>query len=301
MSLYLPLTITPGASAAASPLSGFGALANVSSGDKDSAIPVFEITTADSADSPTPEVFFFDTIVGPERFRGLSDATLEGDACCLTSSLSQGSFTCMGIAERRERERERRRYEILNAAWKVAESSGWAAFSLERVAAQAELGRATVYGYFASVQDLVTTLAEEALEQFTQATMTAATLTEALDAPLKFAQERPAAFSLLFETVSDARPAFTSADLDRVRTDARRRIRALRRMVEKAGTKLPENAADAEAFLEGIALAGALVPDLRTNTPLRHKWQMFCLEPTGGLTSPMSELPATKGGDPSAE
>ncbi len=46
----------------------------------------------------------------------------------------------MGIAERREREKEQRRKDILAAAWAVAEEVGWASFSVERVAAVAMAG-----------------------------------------------------------------------------------------------------------------------------------------------------------------
>mgnify|MGYP000328900482 CR=1 FL=1 len=65
----------------------------------------------------------------------------------------------MGIADRRSRERERRQRDILDAAWLVAEEVGWATFSVERVAAKAELGRATVYGYFESLDHLVEAMA----------------------------------------------------------------------------------------------------------------------------------------------
>ncbi|HEX2878492.1 MAG TPA: helix-turn-helix domain-containing protein, partial [Polyangiaceae bacterium] len=65
----------------------------------------------------------------------------------------------MGISERRERERERRRQDILLAAWEVAEELGWGPFSVEQVAARAELGRATIYSYFPSLDALVVALA----------------------------------------------------------------------------------------------------------------------------------------------
>ena len=69
----------------------------------------------------------------------------------------------MGIAERRARERAQRRTDILGAAWRVATDIGWATFSVEQVAGKAELGRATVYGYFESLEALVLELAKEAL------------------------------------------------------------------------------------------------------------------------------------------
>lgn len=182
----------------------------------------------------------------------------------------------MGIAERRERERERRRREILDAAWSVA-TSGWSVFSMERVAAKAELGRATIYGYFPSLEALVAAMAEEALQDLSNRTTEAQGLADALDAPVRFSQANPAAFALLFPPAADARPMFASAELGRLRDEAQQMVRALRTMAAKNGAQLPEDAASAEAFLAGIAMAGATVPELRSNTPLRRKWQEFCL------------------------
>src|SRR4051812_9360796 len=114
----------------------------------------------------------------------------------------------MGITERRAREREQRQRDILAAAWRVAEEVGWATFSVERVASQAELGRATVYGYFDSLDELVETMADSALSQLSDRLESAQGLAEALDAPLRFAQAQPAAFALLFsEPAVDTRPA----------------------------------------------------------------------------------------------
>src|SRR5258705_12288766 len=71
----------------------------------------------------------------------------------------------MGIAERRARERQQRERAILESAWEVAEEVGWARFSVEQVAAKAELGRATVYGYFAALDRLGAGMATEAFAQ----------------------------------------------------------------------------------------------------------------------------------------
>ncbi len=184
----------------------------------------------------------------------------------------------MGIAERREREREQRRKDILDAAWAVAEELGWPTFSVERVAARAELGRATVYGYFESIDALVEAMAEEALEMLSDRIDGAAGLPEALDVPLRFSQQRPAAFALLFEqAAADARPAFSSKRLNEARAEARQILGALHQLGSQSRATLPADAAEARAFLAGIAMAGVAVPELRTNTPLRRRWQDFCL------------------------
>jgi AcrR family transcriptional regulator len=184
----------------------------------------------------------------------------------------------MGISDRRSREREQRQKDILAAAWSVAEDGGWATFSVERVAAKAELGRATVYGYFESLDALVEAMAEEALDKLSDRVAGAQALSEALDVPLRFSQHNPAAFALLFPQGAGApHAAFASADLTRARTEARQMLGALHRLGTQSGATLPTDAAEAQAFLAGVAMASVAVPELRSSTPLRRRWQDFCL------------------------
>lgn len=183
----------------------------------------------------------------------------------------------MGIAERRAREREQRRGEILRAAWDVAEEAGWATFSVERVAARAELGRATVYGYFESFEALVLELARNALEDLSERVGKTEGLAEALDVPVRFAQSRPAAFSLLFPPATDPRPAFSNDKLNDVRQEAQQIIGRLQRLAARSGKTLPDDAQNAATFLAGISIASAVVPELRASTTLRRKFQDFCL------------------------
>jgi len=189
----------------------------------------------------------------------------------------------MGIPERREREREQRRREILLAAWEVAESRGWSGFSVEQVAQQAELGRATVYGYFESLQALVVALAQEALQMLSQRLAATSELRAALDVPVRFAQANPAAFQLLFAGPSPPRQDFVSPELERVRADASLLIGRLERLLRNNGATLPEDAQGAAAFVRGITLAAAVVPELKASTTLRWRWQQFCL---GGKVDP---------------
>ena len=184
----------------------------------------------------------------------------------------------MGITERRAREREQRRKDLLAAAWAVATEVGWAAFSVERVAARAELGRATVYGYFESLDALVEAMADEALDELSTRVGEASGLPEALDVPLRFSQKSPAAFALLLQDGAvDARPAFSTERLVEARREARQIVGALQRLVTRSRASLPADAEEARAFLAGVAMAGVAVPELRQNTPLRRRWQDFCL------------------------
>jgi len=54
----------------------------------------------------------------------------------------------MGIRERREREKARRREEILDAAEKLFETKGLAETTMDEIAARAEISKATIYLYF---------------------------------------------------------------------------------------------------------------------------------------------------------
>ncbi len=60
----------------------------------------------------------------------------------------------MGIAERKEREKLKRRNEILDAAERVIFSKGLDGASMDAVAAEAELSKGTIYLYFSSKEEL---------------------------------------------------------------------------------------------------------------------------------------------------
>ena len=54
----------------------------------------------------------------------------------------------MGIEERKEREKERRRQQIMDAAKKVFSAKGFSGATIENIAEEAELSPATIYLYF---------------------------------------------------------------------------------------------------------------------------------------------------------
>jgi len=60
----------------------------------------------------------------------------------------------MGITERREREKEQRRSDIVDAAERVFFRKGWRESTMDDVAADAELAKATLYLYFKNKEDL---------------------------------------------------------------------------------------------------------------------------------------------------
>ena len=59
----------------------------------------------------------------------------------------------MGIAERKERERQQRREEIIKAAEEIFFSRGTESATMDEVAERAELSKGTLYLYFKSKED----------------------------------------------------------------------------------------------------------------------------------------------------
>lgn len=60
----------------------------------------------------------------------------------------------MGIRERREREKEDRKLHIIDAAEKVFFSKGYPDTTMDQIAREAELSRATLYLYFKGKVDV---------------------------------------------------------------------------------------------------------------------------------------------------
>ncbi len=66
----------------------------------------------------------------------------------------------MGVSERREREKAKRRATIVDAAEQVFVRDGFDAATMDQVAAEAEISKGTVYLYFESKGDLRSAIAE---------------------------------------------------------------------------------------------------------------------------------------------
>jgi AcrR family transcriptional regulator len=70
----------------------------------------------------------------------------------------------MGLKERREREREERKRQILDAARSLLFEEGLQATSINKIAKSAELGVGTIYFYFTSKEEIFAALQEEGIE-----------------------------------------------------------------------------------------------------------------------------------------
>ncbi|MGH2569187.1 MAG: TetR/AcrR family transcriptional regulator, partial [Bacteroidota bacterium] len=82
----------------------------------------------------------------------------------------------MGIQERKEREKEHRREEILNAAQRVFFEKGLQTATMDEIAEVAELSKGTLYLYYKSKEDLYLAVMIRGLEilynMFAQTTST---------------------------------------------------------------------------------------------------------------------------------
>jgi len=70
----------------------------------------------------------------------------------------------MGLKERRAKEKEARRNQILDAARALLFEKGLQATSINQIAKQAELGVGTIYIYYRSKEEIFAELQEEGLE-----------------------------------------------------------------------------------------------------------------------------------------
>lgn len=71
----------------------------------------------------------------------------------------------MGINERKERERERRRNDIIDAAERVFFSKDLESATMDEVAEEAELSKGTLYLYFKNKNELLHAIVARAMEQ----------------------------------------------------------------------------------------------------------------------------------------
>ncbi len=74
----------------------------------------------------------------------------------------------MGTTERKERERQQRRREILTSARAAFIKYGIATTTMERIAQEAELAKGTLYLYFRNREELLTGLLTDDIEVLTQ-------------------------------------------------------------------------------------------------------------------------------------
>jgi AcrR family transcriptional regulator len=175
----------------------------------------------------------------------------------------------MTVAERRQRDRARRRQAIITAARQMAEAEGWDAVTIRRLADRIEYSQPVLYSHFAGKGDIIDAVAVEGfaklrliLQNARQAAVSPeAALGELAGAYVGFAQEHPALCDAMFTL---------STELPFGRPEGPRELHAafaeLREAVTPlAGGRDPETLAEvAWSALHGIATltrTGRLRPD----------------------------------------
>lgn len=103
----------------------------------------------------------------------------------------------MGLKERRHREKEARREEILKAARELLHKKGINGASMNQIAKKAELGVATLYSYFTNKEDLFLTIQQEGLDLLRE--MTAEAIGDETD-PRKKLKKTAFAYLLFSQT-----------------------------------------------------------------------------------------------------
>ncbi len=112
----------------------------------------------------------------------------------------------MGIAERKSRERADREDRIVAAARGIAESEGWEAVTIRRLAKEIEYSQPVLYSHFENRDAIVAAVAIEGFRELTAALCAAAegakgrreALTDLSVAYFDFAQSRPSLYEAMF-------------------------------------------------------------------------------------------------------
>ena len=123
----------------------------------------------------------------------------------------------MGLKERREREREERRRQILVAARTLLSKKGLGGTSIQQIAKHAELGVGTIYFYYRSKEELFAALQQEGLEELQDQVKAAGargkTPTDRLNkialAYLRFSEEHKDYFDIINNFLASPEEIFT--------------------------------------------------------------------------------------------
>jgi len=119
----------------------------------------------------------------------------------------------MGVAERKNRDREAREQRITAAAREIAEAEGWSAVTVRRLADEIEYSQPVLYSHFKNRDAIVSAVALEgfreiktALHQAAQAQMSTdsrQTRESVAIAYLDFARDNPALYEAMFTMPTD--------------------------------------------------------------------------------------------------
>lgn len=117
----------------------------------------------------------------------------------------------MGIAERRQRDKENLRRQILDAARGLFVTEGYEAVTLRKIASAIEYSPTTIYLYFADKDAILVELAEEGFGILTEYLTRTRTITDPIERLreggrqyFRFAQEQSHYYTIMFEMRANA-------------------------------------------------------------------------------------------------
>ncbi len=174
----------------------------------------------------------------------------------------------MSVQERKERDRAQRRQAIVDSARELAESDGWDAVTVRRLADRIEYSQPVLYSHFSGKRAIVSAVAEEGIGQLLEALRAArgkndgpAAMEAVARGYLRFAAENAALYDAMF--VLDTELPFGPEAPQTLRDCFEELERLFRPLVPEA-----ESGAYTEVFwstLHGLAAldrSGRLRPDL---------------------------------------
>ncbi|WP_413992009.1 TetR/AcrR family transcriptional regulator [Labrys okinawensis] len=124
----------------------------------------------------------------------------------------------MGVAERKDRDRAERERRIIAAARQIAESEGWSAVTVRRLAEEIEYSQPVLYSHFENRDAIVAAVAVEGFRDLASALRQAAhgstdggdAIKNVAMAYLAFARDQPALYEAMFTMPTGLR--FAEAD-----------------------------------------------------------------------------------------
>ncbi|MCP4755274.1 MAG: TetR/AcrR family transcriptional regulator [Proteobacteria bacterium] len=147
----------------------------------------------------------------------------------------------MGVKERRQREREERKIQILKAAKELLHQKGINGASMNQIAKKAELGVATLYSYFKNKDDLFLTIQQEGLELLKERTLKKIgkeedpreKLRKIALAYLEFSQERKNYYYIINYFTTVAEIVFTPTLKAQIDQQAKKSLRITKLVIEE--------------------------------------------------------------------
>lgn len=162
----------------------------------------------------------------------------------------------MGVAERKGRERVEREHRITEAARLIAESEGWNAVTIRRLADEIEYSQPVLYSHFKNRDAIVAAVAVEGFREITTALQQAARAStdrrhafeSVAMAYLAFARNHPALYEAMFTLPTDL--LFAEVDTKSELKDA---FEALAAVVSPSSTDVEAVTETFWAALHGLA------------------------------------------------